>query len=378
VPAGGETWTDAGNPLACAGRVVVKTERLAGVVEHEPADLVATARAGTTLARFNAELARAGQWLPVDPPDDGRATLGGVCATGTGGAQSFAYAPPRSHVLGMTVALADASLIHVGGRVVKNVAGYDLCKLFVGSHGTLGLILDATFKLRPRPRREATVVAHARETPALLEASRAILGANLSPVAAELLSAQLGAAAGLETVGGRACLLLRFAGTEEAVAWQTARAVETIGTRVGLADVNVLNEDAAVWAGLQSAASGRPARVVLRARVAPTALAGMLDAVSKEGPAESSKLCWHAGVGDGRLRLFYDEEEETPDAEHAARIENLRAAAGRLGGSLVVERAPAGVKSITDAWGIGDATLALMRRVKSRLDPEGMFSPGRF
>ena len=138
VPAGGETWTDAGNPLACAGRVVVKTARLSGVVEHEPADLVATARAGTTLAHFNSALSLASQCLPLDPPDDGRATLGGVAATGTGGAQSLAYAPPRSHVLGMTVALADARIIHVGGRVVKNVAGYDLCKLFVGSHGTLG------------------------------------------------------------------------------------------------------------------------------------------------------------------------------------------------------------------------------------------------
>ena len=89
----------------------------------------------------------------------------------------------------MTVALADARIIHVGGRVVKNVAGYDLCKLFVGSHGTLGLILDVTFKLRPRPRREATVVAHARDARTLLEAGRAVIAANLSPVAAELLSA---------------------------------------------------------------------------------------------------------------------------------------------------------------------------------------------
>ncbi|HEX7176678.1 MAG TPA: FAD-binding oxidoreductase, partial [Pyrinomonadaceae bacterium] len=376
VPAGGETWTDAGNPLACAGRVVVNTTRLTGVVEHEPADLVATARAGTTLVHFNGALALARQWLPLDPPDDGRATLGGVAATGTGGAQSLAYSPPRSHVLGMTVALADARIIHVGGRVVKNVAGYDLCKLFVGSHGTLGLILDVTFKLRPRPRREATVVAQARDTRTLLEAGRAIIAANLSPVAVELLSAQVVAGAGIETAGGSAGLLLRFAGTDEAVAWQTAKAVETIGARSRLVDVNVLDDDAAVWAGLQSAALSLPARIVLRARVPSAGLPDVLDAVSNVRAGDGSRLCWHAGVGDGRLRLF-DDEERT-DVEHAAEVERLRVAARRLGGSLVVERAPVAVKAIVDAWGVSDSTGALMRRVKSQLDPDGVFSPGRF
>ncbi|MDQ5838043.1 MAG: FAD-binding oxidoreductase, partial [Acidobacteriota bacterium] len=132
VPAGAASGLDAGNTArsvadgAARGvRVVVTTARMARVVAHEPADLVATAEAGLTLADFNREVGRAGQWLPLDPPGAQRATLGGVAATGAGGAQTLGYGTPRSYVLGMRVALADGRIIRAGGRVVKNVAGYD-------------------------------------------------------------------------------------------------------------------------------------------------------------------------------------------------------------------------------------------------------------
>ncbi|MBD0327277.1 MAG: FAD-binding protein, partial [Pyrinomonadaceae bacterium] len=146
LPAGAGTWLDAGRPARVD--VILCTSRMRRIIEHEPADLVAAAEAGLTLAQFNNELRRAGQCLPLDPPDDGRATLGGVAATGIGGAQALGYGAPRGYVIGMRVALADGRLIKAGGRVVKNVAGYDLCKLFVGSYGTLALILELTFKLR--------------------------------------------------------------------------------------------------------------------------------------------------------------------------------------------------------------------------------------
>src|SRR4029453_6621692 len=102
---------------------------------QKPADVIAIAEAGVTLQSFNEQLSQNGQWLPLDPPDNGRATLGGVVATGLGGAQQFAYGRPRGSVIGMKVALGGGDLIKAGGRVVKNVAGYDLCKLFTGSYG---------------------------------------------------------------------------------------------------------------------------------------------------------------------------------------------------------------------------------------------------
>src|SRR5205085_10616283 len=154
VPSGAGTWIDVGNPLRRV-EVIVSTRRMQRIIEHEPADLIAIAEAGVTLDALNAELGKAGQWLPLDPPDDGRATIGGVVATGMSGAQCFGYGSPRSSVIGMRVALADGRIVKAGGRVVKNVAGYDLCKLFTGSYGTLGWILELTFKLKPRPMQTA-------------------------------------------------------------------------------------------------------------------------------------------------------------------------------------------------------------------------------
>src|SRR5712671_6534684 len=182
APAGVRTWSDSFQPAD----LIVTTRRMTRLIHHEPADLVATAEAGLTLSAFQKQLADAGQWLPIDPPDDGRATLGGVVATGLGGPHSFGFGPARSYVIGMMVVLADGRAIKAGGNVVKNVAGYDLCKLFTGSYGTLGLITELTFKLRPLPADSRTVVA-CGALPSLLVAGRKIYS-QLSPVAIELIS----------------------------------------------------------------------------------------------------------------------------------------------------------------------------------------------
>ena len=158
VPGGSGKWLDVGNQLGPVN-LVLTTTRLQSILEHEPKDLVASAAAGVPLEAFNETLNRGGQWLPLDPPDDGRATLGGVVATAMCGAQQTGYGSPRTFVIGMKVVLADGKVCKAGGRVVKNVAGYDLCKLFTGSYGTLGIICEVTFKLRPRPAKEATIRA---------------------------------------------------------------------------------------------------------------------------------------------------------------------------------------------------------------------------
>jgi FAD/FMN-containing dehydrogenase len=201
--------------------LIVSTRRLNQILEHEPADLIAVAQAGVKLVDFNARLAENGQWLPLDPPDDGRATIGGVVATGIGGPQQFGYGRPRGSVIGMKVVLADGTLIKAGGRVVKNVAGYDLCKLFTGSYGSLGIITEVNFKLRPLPAREATVTA--RGTVADL---RRIVEARLFPVAAEIVDDML---------------LIRFAGNEKGVAYQIEKA------RALLKDAEVVTDDAHLW-----------------------------------------------------------------------------------------------------------------------------------
>src|SRR6185503_2665632 len=214
APAGAMTWLDVGQSLLPAS-LVVSTLRLNRVIEHEPADLVAIAEAGVTLNDLNAQLAEKGQWVPLDPPAAERATIGGVVATGQGGAQQFGYGAPRRHVIGMKVVLADGSLIKVGGRVVKNVAGYDLCKLFTGSYGTLGVIAEVNFKLRPLPFKTSTTMAWgARDD--LLACARTVIDSRLFPIAVELLSPRLAYESELAE-GSDHLLLIRFAGYASAV-----------------------------------------------------------------------------------------------------------------------------------------------------------------
>ncbi|HET6979597.1 MAG TPA: FAD-binding oxidoreductase, partial [Pyrinomonadaceae bacterium] len=223
LPVGNMLWFEHHN--SSAANVIISTKRLNKIIEHEPADLIAIAQAGVTLNDFNTKLAENGQWLPLDPPDDGRATLGGVVATGIGGAQQFGYGRPRGSVIGMKIVLADGSTIKAGGRVVKNVAGYDLCKLFTGSFGSLGVITELNFKLRPLPASEATVIATGA-IDELRAGARAVVEARLFPVAVEIESGKL---------------LVRFAGNEKGVLFQIEQA------RKLLKNAEIVMDDADVW-----------------------------------------------------------------------------------------------------------------------------------
>jgi glycolate oxidase subunit GlcD len=387
IPVGAGAQGDADDGAGFARTVMMKTTRLSRLVEHEPADLVATAEAGMTLTDFNREVGRAGQWLPLDPPGASGATLGGVVAAGAAGAQAFGYGAPRSHVLGMRVALAGGRVIRAGGRVVKNVAGYDLCKLFTGSHGTLGVILEITFRLRPRPRREATLVARSNSPGELVGAARALVTSQLLPVAVELLSPGMAAAVGLTSASPDEeglYMLARFAGTEAAVEYQLARAAELTSERAKGAEVRTDADDEGVWSKLagRSSAGGAAHGLVWRASVPPAALGPLLARLPKAGE-HAGLIKWHAGAGDGRVRVY----EVTPQESGTTGEGNLRAArflgemreaARAAGGSLVVERSSPGFRRTFDAWGLSDSAALLMGRVKERLDPSNTFSPGRF
>ena len=244
LPTGGATWLDP--ETNSAANVIVNTGLLDQVVEHEPADLIAIAQAGVKLRDFNAKLEENGQWLPLDPPDDGQATIGGVVATGLGGPQQLGYGRPRGTVIGMRVVLADGSVINPGGRVVKNVAGYDLCKLFTGSFGTLGIITQVNFKLRPRPEREATVITSGQHSD-LISNARTILDARLFPVAAEIVSPMLANQLGIPAQNSPV-LLIRFAGNEKGVSYQVEQ------TLAKLQNAEYLSDDRKLWRDLATVA----------------------------------------------------------------------------------------------------------------------------
>jgi len=375
IPAGAASWLDVGNPLSRAD-LILSTRRMTKIIRHEPADLVATAEAGMTLVEFQRQLASAGQWLPVDPPDDGRATLGGVVATGLGGAQSFGYGLPRSFVIGMRVVLANARSIKAGGNVVKNVAGYDLCKLFTGSYGTLGLITELTFKLRPLPIETRTTIANG-SLASLLAAGRAIISGSLFPVGVELLSPRM---AGHLKVGERQsgyALLTRFAGAPRAVVSQTAQALKLLRSDRDT-QANTLDEDEPLWSNLAAVPLRLRDKVSWRASVRLSDLGSFINEVAALESDEASHpaLMWHAGLGDARLRAIACPPVYHREAVRA--LERLRQRAESLDGHLVVEGAPIEIKNELDAWGSFGSPAELMQRVKSQIDPQNLLSPGRF
>jgi FAD/FMN-containing dehydrogenase len=362
VPAGAVTWLELEDEVE-RPLLIVKTTRMNRLLEHEPADLIATAQAGMRFSEFNHLLLQSSrQWLPLDPPDNGRSTLGGVVATGLGGPQSLGYGLTRSSVIGMHAMLADGTVIKAGGKVVKNVAGYDLCKLFTGSLGALGLILDMTFKLRPKPKRETTT-AFIAPLDKLITAAKEINRSALAPVALELVSASAACRMNLAS-GDKPSLLIRSAGNELAVDYQCSRLLE-LASQCG-AEASVIEDDESVWSAISALSVADSVVTSWRAHMLPTALGELLLDLEKN---ESLRLpeVWHAGLGDGRLRAVqYREEVVTPSA-----LNELKHKIQLRGGVMVIEMADLAVKSAL-AGPDDRAVDKLERRIKAQLDPDGI------
>jgi FAD/FMN-containing dehydrogenase len=334
---------------AARANLILSTSRLNQIIEHEPADLIAIAHAGVRFTTFNTELSKNGQWLPLDPPDDGRATLGGVVATGLGGAQQFAYGRPRGSVIGMKVVLADGGLVKAGGRVVKNVAGYDLCKLFTGSYGSLGIITELNFKLRPRPASEQTIIVHGRHTDLITDGQR-VLSSKLFPVATELLSPALAQRLGIDALTDKAVLLLRFAGNHKGVESQTREVL----TELDESNCELMNDDESLWASLAAVPLIEPAALSWRGSILPSALPKCIESLIQIYGSSFFELLWQIGVGDGRIRMIErDNSDYTREASKVMR---------ELGGYFAIEGARVDLGSS-----------ALMARIKSALDPDGIF-----
>lgn len=373
VPAGNLSSVDIGRRVTDVD-LILSMRRMAQMIRHEPADLVATAEAGITLTEFQKQLGERGQWLPVDPPDDGTATLGGIVANGLNGPLTAGYGALRSFVIGLRAVLSDGRSIKAGGNVVKNVAGYDLCKLFTGSCGSLCVITEITFKLRPLPGESRTIVVSG-ERDSVIQTGRLIAN-QFSPVAVELLSSGLAPHLASAAKQGESGLLLRFAGSTRAVVTQTAQALKLLRD-TGL-HCETFDDDLPLWRALSSASS-EPARdISWRASVRPTDLPGFASDVSELEADEAShvQIQWHAGLSDGRLRA--SARAPVYPGETARALERLRQRAENLGGSLVIERAPIEIKNEIDSWGSFGSAAELMKRVKVQLDPENLLSPGRF
>ena len=379
TPWGGGTAASVGMPASRVG-LVMGLSRLGRLLDHEPGDLTATVEAGMTIEAFQTALASRGQWLSLDPADASRATVGGVLATNACGPRRHLYGTARDLLIGVTVVTAEGSVVKGGGKVVKNVAGYDLPKLFIGSYGTLGVIVEATVKLRPLPEQEELVGVRFDRLKDAGAAVRAVAASDLIPNAVELLDSAAAGGAGLAfgapPAGG--VLVVGFDGVREQVDWQRAELARLTGP-LGGRDVRVL--DAAVWARLAPAArvSFPSTAAVMALAVLPSQVAETMERGAGIARALGLASAWaaHAGVGVVRGAVASEPVPKDPSAL-AAVLAEWRDMARAGGGHANLEWAPLAVKSQVPVWDDPGAAGRIMERIKAQLDPRNTLNPGRF
>jgi glycolate oxidase FAD binding subunit len=381
IPIGGGTEMHLGNAPRSA-RLGIHTRGLRGAVEYEPDNLTVSVRAGTTLQELQEILKRENQFLPIDPPCPDRATLGGLLATNASGPLRFRYSTLRDMLLGIKVVHADGTRTQAGGKLVKNVTGYDMGKLYAGSLGTLGIISEMTFKVQPTPEAVATAIVSYPSLPAVLEAAQNLLEADLMPEALEALNGTAFAAVSGAAPQSGWVLLARLGETDAAVRWQLDRLRELTPADGGTT-LNVLGPDESTdfWRRLASArheANGG-GDLWLKCSVLCQSAAATERRLTESGQrleAQSRIFC-HAGVTVFHARYCWPGRTcESDDLTRA--VTELRRECAAVGGHLVVEKAPTDVKRRLDVWGYEAPALELMRRIKNQFDPKGVLNPGRF
>lgn len=329
--------------------VELSTSGLDHIVEHNAGDLTAVIEAGVPLAEAQRTFAAAGQMLALDPPlgRDAAATVGGVVASGDAGPLRHRFGGPRDLVLGVTVALSDGQIAHSGGKVIKNVAGYDLGKLFAGAFGTLGLILSVSMRLHPRPPGSTTALGASADAGAIAAAAVAMAAAPFEFDALDVAWR-----------GGRGGILARCSGPEHARrARRAARALDDLG----LDRVDISDQDTPLWE--RQRAGQRSAQLALvRVAARPSRLAEVLSASDACG----GTLVGRAGLGVSYLELDPDAlprlHDHMPSEATATLLD-----------------APAQLRTESDPWGpLESPALALMRNVKARFDPARTCNPGLF
>lgn len=377
LPRGGGSRMNLGG-LAKHIDVMLVTTQLTHLLEHEAPDLTCHVETGITLAQLQAQLATKGQRLSLDPPDAEQATLGGILATNASGPKRLRYGTARDLVIGLRVIQATGELSRSGGRVVKNVAGYDLNKLYIGSQGTLGVIVEANFKLHPLPAAERTLLLTYTNASDAMQTVIAITGSQLNPSALELIDA--GAANDLSDFFG---FHLPTNGYTVAVNFEGSPA--TIERQIDETRLLARKHHALLGDDLEEEAQERFWNVIrehtqgsLTCKVAILAseivsYLQTLEDVCRRHRLEAATIA-HAGNG-----ILYIELRPGDALQRlVAAITELRGAAVKARGSLVVERCPVDLKRRISIWGEPGRDFQMMQRLKQQFDPEGIFVQGRF
>ena len=358
IPRGGGTKLDWGNPPKRAD-VVLSTARLNRIIEHAWADLTVTVEAGCTIQVLQETLAQHGQRLALDPLWPDRATVGGVLSTNDSGSLRLRFGALRDLIIGVTLALPDGTLASSGGKVVKNVAGYDLPKLATGALGTLGVITRAVFRLHPLPKETRTISCLTRD---VREAQRLIVAVQDSQLAHSALQVRFVADAPPQVD-------VLFEATEAGLTAQTEQ------LKSMLAPAPVTDPGPIVWKARQEL-YGAAKRVdsnsaVVKISVLPAGIGDALEALVNISAGRVRCNAVVQGTGLGCVHL-----EGEPGIVGSA-LKSLRATLERAGGSLTIAHRSATMPPL-DAWGEPGDALPLMRAVKQQLDPKSTLNPGRF
>ncbi len=358
--------------------MIVSTERLNQLIDHAAGDLTVTVEAGMMFSQLQAILAKERQFLALDPAYSSQATVGGIIATADTGSLRHRYGGVRDMGLGASFVRADGQAVKAGGRVVKNVAGYDLMKLLTGSFGTLGILSQVTLRLFPLPEASKTVLLTGA-TAAIAQARATLLTSTLTPTAVDLLSTQATASLGMgQTLG----LIVRFQSLQKSVDQQADRLLKLAQT-LGLDGATLVEtEEDNFWQQVQDQFWSSEARqdhpVICKVGVLPAqAVAALttMDTIANQQGVTCMGLV-HAGSGLGVVRI------DGPEAAALQTVLALRhsvsAPSQRSSGFVTVLEAPMALKQQLDVWGYTGNALELMRKIKQQFDPKNLLSPNRF
>ena len=372
-PVGGQTALTLGAPPTKPGQAV-DLRGLAQVIDFPARDMTVTVQAGITIQTLSEMLAKENLRLPIDVPQANRATLGGILATNACGSRRYGYGTLRDYVIGISVLNDEGKEFKAGGRVVKNVAGYDLCKLLVGSLGTLGVITQVTLKLRPRAEQQAVVLlpCEAAELDPLLTMAHE---SRTRPVCLDLFNRAAAQmvfpGAGLAVPETPWVMVIGYEGNADAVGWQVQQLVKEAGARHRLnafVDFTALP----VCHALCESAAFPEHPVAFKASLLPSAAAAFCVDADREPNRPALRV--HAGNG---IVFGHWPSDLTKDSA-ASILKAWRERAGQRQGSVIVARCLSEWKASLSVWGPPPNDAWLMRAVKAKFDPKGIFNPGRF